>query len=105
MHAKHATYSPTPSRSDPAEAIATGLGTWRALTIDLPLRLASESMRFTSRRLQAQADHLAALAGCGSLEGAFALNAEFLSKGVSDYKNEANTLSHDVAEAAFARVA
>ncbi len=52
-----------PSSTDPMESIKAGLGTgfgaWRAFAVDLPLRIATETVRFTGCRLQAQADHLA----------------------------------------------
>lgn len=105
MHPEHATHIQTPTAADPAELIKTGIGTWRAFAVDLPLRIAAETMRFTGHRLQAQADHLAALAGCGSLKDAVELQTAFLTKGVADYKTEATTLSHDVTEAAFAKAA
>lgn len=105
MHGKHPTHGPAPTLAEPTDAFATGLGTWRMLTIDLPLRVAAETMRFTGRRFQAQADHYAALAKCGTLQGALALNAEFLTKGVSDYQKEATSLSQDVTESTFAKVA
>ncbi len=105
MHAHHATNASGLAHADPADTLVTGLSTWRALVIDLPLRITAETMRFTSRRLQAQADHLAALTRCGSLESAVALQAEFVTKGVSEYQKEATSLSHDVTEVAFAKVA
>ncbi|MGU3340713.1 phasin family protein [Methylobacterium mesophilicum] len=89
----------------PSESLAAGLATWRALAVDLPLRLAAETMRFTGRRIQARADHLAALAACGSFKDAVALQAAFLTTGVSDYQQEATTLSQDVTETAFAKAA
>lgn len=67
--------------------------------------LESEGLRvetFTGCRLQAQADHLAALTRCGSLKDAFELQTAFLTRSMADYQAEARTLSHEVVEAASA---
>ncbi|AWN42783.1 hypothetical protein [Methylobacterium durans] len=104
MHSERTTHIQASAPTNPTEAIKTGIGTWRAFAVDLPLRLAAETLRFTGHRLQAQADHLAALAGCGSLMDAVELQVAFLTKGVADYQ-EATTLSHDVTEMAFAQAA
>ena len=105
MHFEHTTHVQAPAPADPAEVMKAGIGNWRAFAVDLPLRLAAEALRFTSHRLQAQADHLAALAGCGSLKDAVELQATFLSKGVADYQEEATTLTHDITEVALAKAA
>lgn len=89
----------------PADAIKVGIGTWRAFAVDLPLRIAAEAMRFTSRRLQARADHLAELSACGSLKNAFELQAAFVTKSLADYQAEATTLSHEVTEATSVKAA
>lgn len=105
MHSEHATHVQTPAPAHPAEAIKSAIGTWRTLTIDLPLRMAAETMRFTGHRLQAQADHLTAMVGCGSLKDAAEIQAAFLTKGLADYQTEAAALSHDVTVAALAKAA
>lgn len=94
-----------PPSVDTVGAIEAGITTWRSIAVDLPLRVAAEAMRFTGRRLQAQADHLAAMTRCGSLKAVVDLQATFLRQGVADYQTEATTLSHDVAAAAFAKAA
>lgn len=91
--------------SPPTEALQTSIGIWRAFAIDLPLRVAAETMRFTSRRLQARADHLAALAACGSLKDAFELQTAFATKSMGEYQAEAAMLSHEVTEAAALKAA
>jgi hypothetical protein len=55
--------------------------------------------------MQAQAEHLSALCGCGALMDRVALQTAFVSNSVSDYRHEAATLSHDVQETAFAKTA
>lgn len=89
----------------PTDAIKSGIGIWRAFAVDMPLRVAAETMRFTSRRLQARADHLAALAGCGSLKDAFELQDAFVTQGLAEYQAEAAWLSHEFTEATSLKAA
>jgi len=105
MQSEHVTQLQPPPPADPATVIKAGVGTWRAFAIDLPLRIAAETIRFAGHRFQAQAEHLAALAACGTLKDAVELQAAFLTKGVADYQTETATLSHEVTEAALARAA
>lgn len=103
MHTAHPSRPEFPT--DSTAPLAAGLTVWYAPTIDLPLRLAAEAMRFAGQRLQAQAEHLTALARCGSLKDAVTLQTSFVTKGGSDYRSEASALSRDVAEATFAKAA
>ncbi len=105
MKAKHPTQIHIDAPSGAAETLGAGLTTWHAFAVELPLRLTAETMRFASRRLQAQAEHLSALTRCGSLMDLVELQTAFVTKGVSDYRHEATTLSHDVQEKAFAKAA
>jgi hypothetical protein len=105
MHSEQVTHIQVPTPAGAAEVIETGIGTWRTFAVDLPLHLATETIRFTGHRLQTQADHLAALAACRSLQAAVELQAGFLTKSVADYQAEAKTLSHHAAEVAFAKAA
>lgn len=75
---------------------------WKSFGIDLPMRVASELLNFAGRRLQAQADHVAALARSGSAEEAFKLQVAFVTQTLSDYQREAGTLSQEVADGATA---
>ena len=102
MVSENVTHFPPPP---PADARKAGIGFWRAFAIDMPLRIAAETMRFTSRRLQARADHVAALAGCGSLKDAFELQATFVTESLAAYQAEATTLSHEVTRAASLKAA
>jgi hypothetical protein len=81
--------------TDASAALLAGLETWRAVAFGLPLRPTPEMMRFASRRLEAQAEHLSALGRCGSVKDAVNLQSAFLSQAVSDWV-EATTLSQDV---------
>lgn len=102
MYSGHTTH---PHTRVPIDTMGAGLDAWHTITVGLPLRLAAETVRFTGRRLQAQADHLAALARCGSLKEAAALQTAFVTKGVSDYRDETATLSQNVTEMTFPRAA
>ncbi len=73
---------------------------WRSFGIDLPLRLAAEILTFGSRRLQAQAEHVAALGRCGSPAETIELQTDFLMKTFTDYQREADALSRDVVDIA-----
>lgn len=105
MHSERAPHPHTQSTGHPAEARSAALTTWRTLAIDLPLRLAAETMRFTGRRLEEQAKHLASLARCGSLNEAVELQTTFVAKSLDDYRKEVATQLHDVRVTAFAKVA
>lgn len=98
-------HSPNDIATASTAPLAAGLTVWHALMIDLPLHLTAEAMRFTGQRLQAQSAHLTALAQCGSLKDAVTLQTTFVTKGVSDYRSEASTLSHDLAKAALTKAA
>ncbi|MET0367667.1 MAG: phasin family protein [Methylobacterium sp.] len=105
MNSGQTTHPHAQSSIDPVETFGKGLNAWHTVIFGLPLRLAAETVRFTGRRLQAQADHLAALAQCGSLKDAVSLQTAFVTKGVSDYRDEAATLSQNVTETTFPRAA
>lgn len=105
MRSGHTPHLHAHDPKDAAEAMGAGLAAWRTLAVDVPLRLAAETMCFAGRRLQAQADHLVGLARCGSLQEVVALQAAFVTRGLTDDRQEATTLSHDVTETAFAKAA
>ena len=74
---------------------------WRSFGVDLPLRLTAEILSFGSRRMQAQAEHVAALGRCGSPAETIKLQSDFVMKILTDYQREADTLSRDVVDAAM----
>ncbi|WP_236960622.1 phasin family protein [Methylobacterium durans] len=86
-------------------ALQPGIEAWRALAVDLPLRLTAEMMQFASRRLEAQASYLSALSRCGSVTDAVNLQSTFLGQAVSDYKSATATLSQDVRDTLRAKAA
>ena len=79
-------------RLDPTEA-ATSVGAmWKASTLDLPLALWSETLRFMAHRLQADADYVASLNHCKTISEALERQASFTQKAVADYAAETSTL-------------
>jgi hypothetical protein len=50
--------------------------------------MGTEVLRFASRRLQAQADHISTLANCRSLEEVMARQVEFLNRAGSEWSEE-----------------
>ncbi|WP_336491893.1 phasin family protein [Methylobacterium nigriterrae] len=93
------------AETNTSAALLVSLETWRAVALDLPLRLSAEMMCFASRRLEAQAEHLSALGRCGSVKDAVDLQSASLSRAGSDYKAETTTLSQDVQETIRAKAA
>ncbi len=85
---------------DMSALLTTESKLWRSLGVDLPLRLTAEILSFGSRRLQAQAEHVAALGRCGSPAETLKLQADFVMKTLTDYQREADTLSRDVVDTA-----
>ncbi|UHC17092.1 phasin family protein [Methylobacterium currus] len=102
MHSR-TTGTETPRTSgfgDMSTLLTTETKLWRSFGVDLPLRLAAEILSFGSRRLQAQAEHVAALGRCGSPTETLKLQADFVMKTLTDYQREADTLSRDVVDVA-----
>jgi predicted solute-binding protein len=73
-------------------------GWWCSMMV-LPLSMGVEAMRFTSRRLSAQADSLATIAQCRSLSDAASAQSRFAERMVADYRDEAQTVAREVQEA------
>ena len=96
---------PSTPQEHAAKDMSAALSGWRMMVFDLPLRLTSETLRFTSRRLAAQAEHLSALSRCTSLTDAVNLQTAFVKQAVSAYEEETATLSHDVQDAITVRAA
>ncbi|MFO1236315.1 MAG: phasin family protein [Alphaproteobacteria bacterium] len=65
---------------------------WKT-ALSMPAALMAEAMRFSAARLNAQADHLAKLAGCGDLNEAAKLQSAFLSSALESYKEEAKVFA------------
>lgn len=82
--------------ADPGDALRTGMAAWRSLAVELPVTLLTESMRFAGTRLQAQAEHMKALGRCATMDEALKLQSSFVAKAVSDYHDEAATVSRDL---------
>ncbi len=91
---------PVSGFGDVSALLTTESKLWRSLGVDLPLRLTAEILTFGSRRLQAQAEHVAALGRCGSPAETIKLQTDFLMKTFTDYQREADALSRDVVDLA-----
>lgn len=79
-----------------ASDVATSFAAfWKSSTVDLPLMLMSESLRFMGHRLQAQADHLVSLTQCKTVSEALESQAAFARTAVSDYASEAGTIMQE----------
>ncbi|WP_051329323.1 hypothetical protein [Geminicoccus roseus] len=81
-----------------AEMQSQMVGWWCSM-MALPLSMSVEAMRFTSRRLSAQADSLAKLAQCRTFSDAATAQSRFAERMVADYRDEAQTVAREVQEA------
>lgn len=80
---------------DNSDAMTSMGEMWKASSVDLPLVLYGETLRFMAHRLQAQADHLASLTRCKSVSEALESQATFTQKTVSDYVAETSTIMQE----------
>jgi Phasin protein len=87
---------PQNAANDATNVLSSGLSAWRTYVLDLPMTLTAEAMRFASRRLEAQAEHLCALGRCASVTEAAKLQTDFLSRAATAYQDEAKVVSQDV---------
>jgi hypothetical protein len=69
---------------------------WKATFFDIPMAIASESMRFCGRRLQAQADYLTNLNHCRSVPEMIEAHSHFIRNTVDVYGHETGKIMEDV---------
>jgi hypothetical protein len=69
---------------------------WRATLFDVPLSVASETLRFFGGRLQAQGEHLASLNACRSVPEIIDANSQFVRGAMDAYGRGASKLMEDV---------
>ena len=69
---------------------------WKSTFLEMPLTLASESLRFAGSRLQAQADYLSSLLNCRSVPEVVETQSEFVRKAVDEYGAEAGRIMEDL---------
>jgi hypothetical protein len=81
------------STESPASALAA---LWSASLLHLPLTVATESLRFTARRLEAQADHIAMLNGCTNVPEFMEVQSQFMRKATDDYGVETGRIMEEV---------
>jgi len=63
---------------------------------DLPLSIASETLRFAGRRFQAQGDHLASLNACRTVPEIIDVQSHFVRSAVDAYGQETSKIMEDV---------
>jgi len=90
---------------DTTEALTAYAAFWKSSTIDLPLALMGESLRFMSHRLQAQADHIASLTRCRTVSEALETQTTFARAAVAEYAAEAGTIMQEARSVVTARQA
>jgi hypothetical protein len=69
---------------------------WKMTFFDMPLAVASESMRFFGSRLQAHGDHLASLNSCRSVPEILDMQSHFVRHTVDVYGQETSKIIKDV---------
>jgi len=87
----------TSTTSTPIENSGLALAAlWSASVLHLPLTVASETLRFTARRLQAQADHLATVNRCANVPEFMEAQTQFIRKASDDYGVETGRIMQEV---------
>lgn len=57
---------------------------WKRMTVDVPLTVASEALRFASHRMEAQADLYGELAKCGTLSEVIDAQSSYMQEAAGD---------------------
>ena len=91
--------NPHQTEADSLSMLKPSLEGWRAIAVDLPLTLTSDMMRFISRRMQAQAEHLAAVGRCRNVPEIIDVQSGFVSRAMLDYKHGTSVIADDVGQA------
>lgn len=84
--------TPTEMMGGSSEAMAF----FRATAVELPLTLFAESLRFMGHRMQAQAEHLSAIARCRTPAEILEAQSSFTQTAVSEYRSEADAVLSQV---------
>jgi ABC-type uncharacterized transport system involved in gliding motility auxiliary subunit len=69
---------------------------WKATLFDIPMAMASESVRFYGRRLQSHGDYLANLNHCRSVPEMIEAHSHFIRKAVDVFGDEPSKMAEDV---------
>ena len=69
---------------------------WRVTLFDVPLNVASETLRFLGRRMQAQGEHLASLNSCRSVPEFIEAQSQFVRGAMDAYGQETSKIMEDV---------
>ncbi|MDJ1160006.1 phasin family protein [Chelatococcus sp. SYSU_G07232] len=94
MSAIHKTPAPSgqPAAGNDVTMVAMIPQWFKASTVDLPLALGSELLRFAAHRMQVQAEFWATLARCNSLPQVAEAQSSFAQEAVSEYTTEIASL-------------
>jgi hypothetical protein len=71
---------------------------WRQTWIEWPVKVASESLRFTAHRLRAHSHYYDELQGCGSVPDFIEVHSHFVRKAFEDYGAEATKVIKDASK-------
>jgi hypothetical protein len=69
---------------------------WQRIFLELPFSIATESLRFAARRLQAQSDFIAGLETCHTVPEVIDTQSRFVRAAVGDYGTETSKIISDV---------
>lgn len=89
-------YSAGANSNDPANPAGTFTAWWNDAFLRLPLTVAGETLRFTARRLQAQADYLSHVNHCANVPEFMEAQSQFMRKATDDYGVETGRLMEEV---------
>jgi hypothetical protein len=90
--------------NDPMKA-ATITSWWTGAFLRLPLTVAGETLRFTARRLQAQADYLTRVNHCSNVPEFMEAQSQFMRNATDDYGVETGRLMEEVRAAVTQKAA
>jgi hypothetical protein len=90
---------------DPARSGANIRAWWNDAFLRLPLAVAGETLRFTARRLQAQADYLSRVNHCANIPEFMEAQSQFMRKATDDYGVETGRLIEEVRAAVAQKAA
>ncbi len=91
--------------NDPAASGANIRAWWNEAFLRLPLAVAEETLRFTARRLQAQAEYLSRMHHCANIPEFMEAQSQFMRKATDDYGVETGRIIEEVRAAVAQKAA
>lgn len=79
-----------------ADAASAITAWWNSAFMRLPLTVAGETLRFTARRLQAQADYISRVNHCANVPEFMEAQSQFMRKCTDDYGVETGKMIEEV---------